>query len=452
MFRTACLALAAVCVTAAPAAASEPISTEVYVSGLASPLDFVQNTEFDNIQYVVQQNGIIRVIQDGALLPANFLNVSSRLSTGGERGLLGMALDPDFADNGYFYLNYTTNGSNFGDTHIARYRLAGGGSNHLAGDFGSELLLLRIDQDFSNHNGGCIRTGPDGYLYIAMGDGGSGGDPNNRAQTRSSLLGSFLRIDPSGDDFPGDATRNYAIPADNPYVGIPAFRDEIWSYGVRNTWKFTFDDFSPCGSNGIIMGDVGQNAREEINYEPAGESGRNYGWRCREGIAAFSGCAPPAGESFTNPIFDYAQSAFGRSITGGYVYRGSDMAHNRGRYYFADFISGRVASFLLTFDGSGEGMASDYMEHSAELGGVGNVSAFGRDANGEIYILSFNGTVYRINGTYEVGDVNQTNSVDSTDLAVLLAAWGSDDCNIADLNNDGMVDSTDLAIMLAAWG
>jgi len=449
MFRTACLALAASCVVAAtPAMASETISREVYVSGLSSPLDFVQNTVFDNIQYVVQQNGAIRVIEDGSLVPTAFLNISSRLSTGSERGLLGMALDPDFANNGRFYLNYTTNGANFGDTHIARYTLdttARGGFDHLVGDFASEEVLMVINQDFSNHNGGCIRTGPDGMLYVALGDGGSGGDPNNRAQTRSQLLGSILRLDIN-------TATGYNIPADNPYAGHPTFQEEIWSYGVRNTWRFTFDDFSPCASDGMIMGDVGQNAREEVNYEPAGEGGRNYGWRCREGIGAFNGCAPPAGESFTDPIFDYAQSAFGRSITGGYIYRGTEMAHNRGRYYFADFVSGRVASFLVTFDVDGEASASDYIEHTAELGGVGNVSAFGRDANGELYILSFNGAIYRVNGSVALGDVNQSNAIDSADLAVLLAAWGSGDCSVADLNNDGIVNSADLAVMLAGWG
>jgi len=447
MFRTACLALTASVMAAAPAMASEPVSAEVYVSGLASPLDFVQNTAHDNIQYVVQQNGFIRVIEDGALVATPFLNLSSRITSGGERGLLGMALDPDFENNGRFYVNYTGRAPNSGDTHIARYTLAtsGGGFDHLSGDFNSEEVLLIINQDFSNHNGGCLRTGPDGYLYVAMGDGGSGGDPNNRAQTRNQLLGKFLRLDIS-------TATGYDIPADNPYVGHPTFREEIWSYGVRNTWRFTFDDFGPCASDGMIMGDVGQNAREEVNYEPAGEGGRNYGWRCREGIASFGGCLPPTGESFTDPIFDYAQSSFGRSITGGYIYRGADMAHNRGRYFFADFVSGRSASFLVTFDGSGEAMASDYIEHTSEFGGLGNISAFGRDADGELYVLSFNGAIYRVNGTYTPGDVNQSNTIDSSDLAVLLAAWGSDDCSVSDLNNDGNVDSGDLAVMLAGWG
>ena len=265
MFRTACLALTASVMAAAPAMASEPVSAEVYVSGLTTPLDFVQNTARNNIQYVVQQNGLIRVIQNGNLLTTPLLNVQSRISTGGERGLLGMALDPDFENNGRFYINYTANGADFGDTHVARYTLQSTGPgtfNQQVADFASEEVLLNINQDFSNHNGGCLRTGPDGYLYIAMGDGGSGGDPNNRAQTRTQLLGKFLRIDIS-------TATGYDIPADNPYVGHSTFREEIWSYGVRNTWRFTFDDFGPCASNGLIMGDVGQNAREEINFEPA---------------------------------------------------------------------------------------------------------------------------------------------------------------------------------------
>lgn len=444
MNRFACLALATVCATAAPAFASETISREVYVSGFTQPLEFVQSTTDDAIQYIVQQNGIIRVIQDGAIA-GTFLNVQTRASFGSERGLLGMALDPDFANNGRFYINYTNTA---GNTNIARYTLettARGGFDPLQGDFDSEEVLLTINQDFPNHNGGCMRMGPDGFLYVALGDGGSGGDPFGRGQNRTQLLGKILRLDIS-------TATGYAIPDGNPYTDIAGFRDEIWSYGLRNTWKFTFDE-GPCGTNGMLLADVGQGAREEINYEPAGVAGRNYGWDCREGtIAHGSNCPPPAGESFTDPFFDYVWNTFGRSITGGFVYRGTEMAHNRGRYYFADFITGRVASVLLEFDGDGEASWTDYIEHTAELGGVGNVAGFGRDANGELYILSYNGNIYRINGSNALGDVDQDNTIGATDLAVLIASWGATDCGVTDLNNDEIVDASDLAIMIAGWG
>lgn len=450
MFRSICLALAATCAAvSAPVQASEPITAEVYVGGFSLPLEFVQSTADDNIQYIVQQGGLIRVIQDGNLLPGSFLNLAPRISQGGERGLLGMALDPDFANNGRFYLDYTNPA---GNTHITRYTLQSdgmGGFNPLLGDFASEEILLAITQDFPNHNGGNMRMGPDGFLYISMGDGGSGGDPFNRAQTRSQFLGKILRIDIS-------TATGYAIPASNPYVGHATFQEEIWAYGVRNVWKFTFD-MGPCGTNGMFLADVGQVTREEVSYEPASEGGRNYGWKCREGLIAFSGCSPPAGESFTEPIFDYATGGFGRSITGGYMYRGTEMVNNRGRYYYADFVSGRVASYKVDFTMAGEGVASDGIDHTTELnnsipGSLTNISSFGRDADGELYILSYNGNIYRIRGTVALGDADRNSVIDSTDLAILLAAWGSTDCGVADLNNDENVDSGDLAILLAGWG
>jgi glucose/arabinose dehydrogenase len=439
MIRTTLAAFAAGAVlAAAPAAfAQEAINAEVYVSGLTLPLEFVQNPVDDSIQYVVQQNGIIRVIDDGALVPGSFLNVQSRISSGGERGLLGMAFDPDFATNGRFYINYT---NTVGNTHVARYEV----NNNLSADFNSEEVILVVGQDFANHNGGNLRIGPDDYLYIALGDGGSGGDPFNRAQNRTSLLGSILRIDIS-------TPTGYDIPADNPYVGVASFRDEIWAYGVRNPWKFTFDT-GPCGTDAIAIADVGQNAREEININP-NEPGLNYGWDCREGTLNFSGCNPPAGESFTQPVFEYTHSSgFGRSITGGYIYRGAEMVHNRGRYFYADFLTGRVASLDVEFDSAGNATTSDFIEHTSQLGGVGNVSAFGRDADGELYILSFNGRVYRITGTFRPGDTNKDSVIDATDLAALIGAWGSSDCGVADLDNDENVGASDLAILIGGWG
>jgi glucose/arabinose dehydrogenase len=439
MIRATIAAIAAgAAMVAAPAVlAQENISRQVYVSGLTTPLEFVQNPVDENIQYVVQQNGIIRTIQNGSLVASQFLNVQGLISAGGERGLLGMALDPDFENNGRFYINYTNTA---GNTVVARYET----TSPTQADASSAEILLTVNQDFANHNGGNLRLGPDGYLYIALGDGGSGGDPFGRAQDRTNLLGSILRIDVSPNT-------GYDIPADNPFVGNASFRDEIWAYGVRNPWKFTFDE-GPCGSGAIVIADVGQNSREEININP-NDPGLNYGWDCREGFAVFGGCNPPAGESFTDPVFEYLHSSgFGRSITGGYIYRGADMAHNRGRYFYADFITGRVASLDIEFDAMGNATASDFIEHTGELGGVGNVSAFGEDANGELYILSFNGNIYRVTGDAKTGDANLDNAVDAKDLATLIAAWGSTDCPPVDIDNDENVGASDLAALIANWG
>ena len=446
MLRTISLAILAAG-AAAPALAgalTEPIQSEVYASGFARPLEFVQSTADDGVQYIVQQGGTIRVIQDGSVVPGNFLNVQSLITAGGnEQGLLGMALDPDHENNGRFYINYTRNG---GDTVVARYTLdttARGGFDLLNADASSAEILIVEDQDFANHNGGNLRLGPDGLLYIAFGDGGSGGDPFGRAQNRTRLLGSIARIDVS-------TATGYDIPADNPYAGHPSFREEIWAYGVRNPWKFTFDT-GPCGTGQIAIADVGQNAREEINVNQ-NDAGLNYGWDCREGFAAFEGCSPPAGESFTEPVWEYLHFGginFGRSITGGYVYRGAEMVHNRGRYFYADFITGRVASLEIDFENGG---ASGFIEHTSELGSLGNISAFGRDADDELYILSFNGTIYRVRGTITPGDTNRDGVIDSADLGSLLANWGSADCGVADINNDESVDSADLGTLLASWG
>jgi len=439
MIRSTLAALVAgASVAATPVLAQEAVTAEVFVSGLSVPLEFVQSTIDDSVQYVVQQNGVIRVIEDGALRATPFLNVASRISGGGERGLLGMALDPDFANNRRFYINYTNTA---GNTHVARYTAS---PNGLTADFSSEEVILVVPQDFANHNGGNLRIGPDGYLYIALGDGGSGGDPFNRAQTRTNLLGSILRIDVS-------TSTGYAIPADNPYAGSSTFREEIWAYGVRNPWKFTFDT-GPCSSGAIVIADVGQNSREEININP-NDPGLNYGWKCREGTATFSACTPPSGESFTDPVFEYLHSSgFGRSITGGYIYRGAEMVHNRGRYFYADFVTGRVASIDVEFDANGNAAASDFIEHTSELGGVGNVSAFGRDADGELYILSFNGNIYRIRGTIEPGDTNRDGVIDAADLAAVIGAWGASDCGVADIDNDEVVGASDLAAVIGGWG
>jgi glucose/arabinose dehydrogenase len=248
-----------------------------------------------------------------------------------------------------------------------------------------------IEQPFSNHNGGHLAFGPDGYLYIGMGDGGSAGDPFNHAQNPESLLGKLLRIDVSVAD---DDQRGYRVPEDNPFLdGDPiAARGEIWAFGLRNPWHFSFDDPSRGGVGALVIADVGQNAREEVNFEPRGAGGRNYGWRLREGRSTYDPRGGPAYAPLTDPIHDYDRTK-GASVTGGYIYRGSalDAAYN-GRYFYADFVDGRVFSIGLHLDEAGEATADDEREHTAELGGrdaLGMVSAFGVDADGELLLVNY---------------------------------------------------------------
>lgn len=363
------------------------LTVSVSASGLSTPLEFVQNPSDPSVQYVVEQAGRIRILQNGVLQPTNFLDLSSQISSGGERGLLGLAFPSDYGTSRRFYVNFTDLG---GNTVVARFKTA---SNNLA-DAASRVDLLWstsqrfIVQPFANHNGGHLAFGPDGYLYIGMGDGGSGNDPNNYAQTPSSLLGKILRIDVSVPD--GDP-KGFQIPPGNPFSGAAGL-PEIWDFGVRNPWKFSFDDPARGGTGALVIADVGQGSFEEVDYEPRSRGGRNYGWRIREGAHDNVTSLPPAFLPLTNPIFEYDHSS-GQSISGGFVYRGAAAPAYRGRYFFADFVQGRVWSIALTIDAaSGEAVASDLVEHTAELGGsgqLGNISSFGTDAAGELYVVSY---------------------------------------------------------------
>ncbi len=372
---------------------------QTFVSGFQAPIAFVQDPTNRSVQFVVQQGGRIRVVRDGATLPTDFLNLATSIAAGGERGLLGMAFAPDYPTSGRFFVNFTNPS---GDTVVARFRRS---ANAVVADPASRFDLRLgggqrfIEQPFANHNGGHLAFGPDGYLYIGLGDGGSGNDPDHRAQNPNDLLGKMLRINVN---VPDDDTAGYRIPPDNPFFigGHPA-RDEIWAFGLRNPWRYSFDDVARGGTGALIIGDVGQNRFEEIDYEPAGRGGRNYGWRNREGAHDNVTSRPLAYQPPTDPIFEYGR-ADGVSVTGGFVYRGSRLgAAYRGRYFFADF-SGRVWSIALTLSGTGEATASDRREHTTELGGsavLGQVSSFGVDAGGELYILNYAaGSVVRLNG------------------------------------------------------
>jgi len=398
--KTVAVALAACVFLLAGVPAAAQLRLQVVASGFTQPLAFVQDPSNPAVQYVAEQGGRIRVLRAGVLQGTDFLDLSTAVSTGGERGLLGLALPPDYASSGRFYVNFTNTA---GDTVVARFRRSAG--NPLVADPSSRFDLQWPDgqrfivQPFANHNGGNIVFGPDGFLYIGMGDGGSGNDPDNRAQDPNSLLGKMLRIDVG---VPDSDPRGYRVPAGNPFAsGAPVTAlGEIWAFGLRNPWRFTFDDPARGGSGAMIIGDVGQNAWEEIDYEPAGRGGRNYGWRLREGAHDNVLTAPPAYLPLQEPIFEYDHSV-GPAVTGGYVYRGTALGIGfAGRYFFADF-GGRVWSLALGVDpGTGEAVASGLVEHTAELGGsaaIGLVSSMGVDADGELYLLDWSdGRVLRL--------------------------------------------------------
>jgi glucose/arabinose dehydrogenase len=381
-----------------------------FVSGLRVPVELVQDPSNASVQYVVEQDGVIRVVKDGVVQATPFLDLRALVAANGERGLLGLAFPPNYAASGRFYVYYTRLGdgtvAEVGDIVVARYKRST--SNALVADPLSRKDLVWGSQSyiehccFGNHNGGHLAFGPDGYLYIAVGDGGGGNDPTNNAQNPTSLLGKVLRIDVN---VPDGHAQGYVVPSDNPFfddVPVDALT-EIWAFGVRNPWKFSFDDVNG-GTNALLVADVGQGAREEVNYEPANRGGRNYGWRNREGTRDNQGNVfnpvPPAFTPLTDPVYEYDHSV-GNSITGGFVYRGIAMRSAfKGRYFFADFVRGRVWSLGITVNAiTGEGSASDVAEHTTELGGstvLGAISSFGRDATGELYIVSYSGTIFKI--------------------------------------------------------
>lgn len=370
--------------------ATAQLRASVVATGLTSPVAFLADPADPSTFYVVEQRGTIRTLRNGVVSPSLFLDLRGQLSTGGERGLLGMAFPPDAVESRRFYLNFTNPD---GHTVVARYtRDAQGGV-----DTGSRFDLVWpdgrafIEQPFSNHNGGHLAFGPDGYLYIGLGDGGSGGDPQNRAQDPNSLLGKMLRIDVGVDD---RDRRGYHVPADNPFVdGEPiAALAEIWAFGLRNPWRYSFDDWTRGGTGALVIADVGQSAREEVNWEPRGAGGRNYGWRVREGRNPFDTRLPAAYQPLTDPTHEYPRGD-GQSITGGVVYRGAALDPRfNGRYFFADYVAGRVYSIGVAIDERQEATAVDLLVLTDLLGGtaeLGLISSFGVDAAGEMYIVSY---------------------------------------------------------------
>ncbi len=348
---------------------------EVVASGFDHPVQVTHAGDGSGRLFVVEQPGTIRVIKNGTVLSTPFLDLTDRTSRSGEKGLLGLAFHPDYATNGTFYVNYTRDSD--GTTVIERYTVSS--LNPDVADPASRFEILTIAQPYGNHNGGQLLFGPDGYLYIGMGDGGSGGDPQENAQDPTNLLGAMLRLDVNNGGSP------YAIPSDNPYVGT-AGRDEIWAIGLRNPWRFSFDR----QTGDLYIGDVGQNAWEEISYQAAGTPGGvNFGWDCLEGTHPYEFDDACADADLTDPIAEYSHSE-GRSVTGGFVYRGDLYPDLQGRYFYADYVNGKIWSLYKTASNP-----DTWSTPELELDAGFNVSAFGEDEDGELYVCDWNGGTIR---------------------------------------------------------
>ena len=387
-----------VCLLAGVMPAAAQLRTVLVVGGLSSPLGFVQHPLDSGVQLILEQGGRVRVLRGGVLVANDFLDLRGQTSASGEQGLLGLAFAPDYASSGRVFVCFTNQS---GHSVVARFTRSA--SDPLRADPASRFDLewpdgqRVISQPFSNHNGCHLAFGPDGFLYLGFGDGGSGNDPGHRAQNPTTLLGKMLRIDVS---VPATHQRGYMVPPTNPFVGRAGVLPEIWSFGLRNPWRWTFDPVERGGTGAMVIADVGKNAWEEVNYEPRGAGGRNYGWRNREGAHDNVTSLPPFSVPFQEPIFEYGRTT-GRSITGGYVYRGAALgAAHLGRYFFGDFVTSRIWSIGLIIDSATrEASATAVVEHTADFGaGAMSPSSFGVDAAGEIYIVSYQGAIYRIEG------------------------------------------------------
>ena len=373
------------------------LSSELVSDGFKKPVFVISYPTDASILYVVEQAGKIIVLDSGQKKSEPFFNINKRVVNpfrpGDERGLLGFAFHPDYENNKKFYINYIDND---GHTIVSEFIA----QSKYKADHNSERVLLKLEQPYGNHNGGHIEFGKDGYLYIAIGDGGAAGDPLDSGQDLTSLFGKVIRIDINGSP--------YSIPKSNPFYGIKNAREEIWAWGLRNVWRFSFDK----KTGDIYYGDVGQNKWEEVNFEPASSSGgNNYGWRQMEASYCFEPKENCKRDGMVLPIIEYPNDAYhpafalgrknqlnveGCSVTGGYVYRGKKLKGFEGVYFFGDYCSGNIWSFKVI-----DGKASEFKNRTEEIniadGEFTNyISSFGQDADGEIYIVDYNGAVYKI--------------------------------------------------------
>ncbi len=406
--------------------------------------------------FVVDQRGLIQILDlgTGNFNSSPFLDIQSLVVSGGEQGLLGLAFDPDYENNGFFYVNYTRDpvpGPGGLRTRVDRFQATNPASIGVV-SVGTRQSILEFGQDFNNHNGGWIDFSPnDGYLYISTGDGGSGNDPNNRSQRLNTRLGKMLRIDVGGDDFPSDTVENYAVPSDNPFVERSDALDEIWAYGLRNPWRASFDR----ETGDLWIGDVGQGAREEINFQSGdSEGGENYGWRLREGdIQTPGSVGGPAPIDHAPPIYDYlsdGEGLFGgNSVVGGYVYRGPDP-EVQGRYFFADSFPTQLWSFDPA---DASGTVSNVESVLNPSGSINTPVAFSEDAVGNLYILTRGGDIFRIDTDSLLdGDFNADGIVNENDLVAWRDTYGSREALAADGNGDGVIDAADYTIWRDALG
>lgn len=418
----------------------------VPVASLTRPVFLTTAPGEPGVLYVVQAPGqIVRLSASGDVL-GTFLDISDRVAggSGGETGLLGLAFSPDYETSGRFFVNYTSTVNSRLTTVIEEFRRAQTG----VAETEPAQRLFAVAQPFANHNGGWLAFGPDGYLYIALGDGGSGNDPGNNASNLNTLFGKLLRVDTADDSVP------YTIPPTNPFGAPLAARDEIWAYGLRNPWRNSFDR----ETGDLWIADVGQDAREEINFQPASSvGGEHYGWRCREGNIAtpgVTGC-PETHPAWVDPIRVYSQGQSGRcSITGGYVYRGCAMGTQvYGKYFYGDFCTGEI----WTHDPA---TGARNLQSS-----VPSLSSFGEDENGELYALSLAGIVFRLepivpgpdadnDGTPDRCDCpaefNGDGILDHGDIGAFVDAFVSVDA-AADLNRDGVIDNDDISVFIQAF-
>jgi len=345
----------------------------LFASGLSSPVCIVNAG--DSRLFVADQRGYIRIVSSSGIINTQpFLDITNRVVYGGERGLLGIAFHPNFKSNGFFYVNYVGNGDS---THISRFKVSTSDAN--VADPQSELKLMTIFQPYQNHNGGDLNFGPDGFLYIGLGDGGSGGDPGNRAQNPKEFLGKMLRIDV-------DHESPYVLPSTNPFFNSIATKGEIWALGLRNPWRFSFDRLT----GDLWIGDVGQDVFEEIDFQSVdSKGGENYGWRCYEGNQTYNSSGCSSVSLMTFPIYTYPHGDE-CSITGGYVYRGSSLSPYYGSYFFADYCSDRIWTLHKV---SGIWVREDFGQFTGN-----NFSTFGEDVNGQLYIAGIkSGKIFRIN-------------------------------------------------------
>jgi glucose/arabinose dehydrogenase len=356
--------------------------------GLNFPLFLTAPTGDTARLFVVEKGGVIKIINMATqqTLPTPFLDLTGQIETADEQGMLGLAFHPSYNLNGFFYINVTNLS---GDSEIRRYQVSAADPN--VADPASVLLVLSVDQPAgqTNHKAGWLGFGRDGFLYAAFGDGGGIGDPGENAQDLNSLLGKILRIDVNADDFLADATRNYAIPPTNPFIGAGGGLDEIWSYGLRNPWRPSFDR----GTGDFYIADVGQDRREEVNVATLSSgagAGANFGWDTVEGSLCFEPAVGCITGGLTMPVLEYDRGQ-GQSITGGYVYRGGAIAGLQGTYFYADFVSGFVRTFRFA-----NGIATEQTDLAALRPPGGGITSFGEDAAGELYIVTAAGGVFRI--------------------------------------------------------